>query len=150
MSVNNAYSLLNETEGSDTSYRTIHVSYHIRLTPEMAWSDTLKETFGQETDTVEEPVVEEEKPAIVEEKPVAKKNKKVKKPQKKAEEEEDLDAILKEMGVEIREDTEEPKKGQTKTETTKKRAPKRNTSKAASIIANEAAQRRNTKKKGKK
>lgn len=110
MSVNNAYSLLNETEGSDTSYRTIHVSYHIRLTPEMAWSDTLKETFGQETDTVivlsfyylqvEEPVVEEEKPAIVEEKPVAKKNKKVKKPQKKAEEEEDLDAILKEMGVE--------------------------------------------------
>ena len=110
MSVNNAYSLLNETEGSDTSYRTIHVSYHIRLTPDMAWSDTLKETFGQETDTVlvllfcylqvEEPVIEEEKPVVVEEKPVTKKNKKVKKPQKKAEEEEDLDAILKEMGVE--------------------------------------------------
>lgn len=52
MSANNAFSLLNEAEGSDTSYRTIHVSYRIRLTPEMAWSDTLKEDFALEKEDV--------------------------------------------------------------------------------------------------
>ena len=111
MSANNAFSLLNEAEGSDTSYRTIHVSYCIRLTPEMAWSDTLKEDFALEKENVflenrtyfqaiEEEVVEK-KPEIVEEKVVPKKAKKTKKPQKKVEEkEEDLDAIIKEMGLE--------------------------------------------------
>lgn len=52
MSANNAFSLLNEAEGSDISYRTIHVSYHIRLTPDMAWSDTLKEDFAAEKENV--------------------------------------------------------------------------------------------------
>ena len=52
MSANNAFSLLNEAEGSDTSYRTIHVSYRIRLTPEMAWSETLKEDFAVESENV--------------------------------------------------------------------------------------------------
>ena len=52
MSANNAFSLLNEAEGSDTSYRTIHVSYRIRLTPEMAWSETLKEDFAVENENV--------------------------------------------------------------------------------------------------
>ena len=52
MSANNAFSLLNEAEGSDTSYRTIHVSYRIRLTPEMAWSETLKEGFAVESENV--------------------------------------------------------------------------------------------------
>ena len=52
MSAANAFSLLNETEGSDTSYRTIHLSYHLHLTPEMPWTETLKENFAEETDTV--------------------------------------------------------------------------------------------------
>ena len=52
MSAANAFSLLNETEGSDTSYRTIHLSYHLHLTPEMPWTETLKEDFAEETDTV--------------------------------------------------------------------------------------------------
>ena len=52
MSANNTFSLLNETEGSDTSYRNVHLTHHIHFLPGMAWSDTLKEDFGYEPDTV--------------------------------------------------------------------------------------------------
>lgn len=52
MSANNTFSLLNETEGSDTSYRTVHLTRHIHFHEGMAWSDTLKEDFGNEPDAV--------------------------------------------------------------------------------------------------
>ena len=54
MSAQNAFSLLNETEGSDTSYRTIRLTYQLHLTAGMPWTETLKEDFAAETDTVGE------------------------------------------------------------------------------------------------
>lgn len=52
MSANNTFSLLNETEGSDTSYRTIRITRPIHLLPGMAWTETLKEDFGANNDLV--------------------------------------------------------------------------------------------------
>ena len=114
MSANNVYSLLNETEGSDTSYRTIHLTRAVHLLPGMPWTETLKEDFGVEPDTVSLFVfcysqVEEhreekvQEPVVIdEEKTQVKKVKKQKKTQKRVVEEEDIDSILKEMGVESR------------------------------------------------
>ena len=52
MSANNTFSLLNETEGSDTSYRTIRITRPIYLLPGMAWTETLKEGFGVNPEAV--------------------------------------------------------------------------------------------------
>ena len=52
MSANNTFSLLNETEGSDTSYSTIHITRPIHLLPGMSWTETLKENFGKSTEVV--------------------------------------------------------------------------------------------------
>ncbi|KAK8804090.1 hypothetical protein WA171_000183 [Blastocystis sp. BT1] len=147
MSAANAFSLLNETEGSDTSYRTIHLTRHLHLTQGMAWTETLKEDFGVETDTI--PVIQEVQevvPTVVEEKPASKKSKKSKKPQPKKVVEEDLDSILKEMGLEVQEEEKNEESTNKMEEGTRKKMNKKTVSKAAAIIANESAQRKNKKK----